>query len=100
MSQPKVETASALNALLRCSTITAILLQCCAKVRLASSVTPNTFGFFSISSTWSANYTCGCMWCSRLSGVKSATANLAVDTQFVIVDVVKHMRQIYVEDID
>ena len=46
LSQPQVEQASAFNTLLCCCTFTAILLQCCVKVRCLSNITPNTFGFF------------------------------------------------------
>ena len=54
MSQPQVEPTSAFNTLLRCCTSTAILFQCCVKVRWVSSVTSNTFGFFSSDSTCTA----------------------------------------------
>ena len=71
------------------------------KVRCVASVTPSTFEYFLSGSTWLANFTCGCRWCSLVSNVKSVTVNLAVDTvSFVVVDVVEHLRQIYVEAID
>ena len=53
-----------------------------------SSVTPNTFGFFSSGITWSASSTCGCKWYPRVFGVKSVTVYLAVDTVCFFVDVV------------
>ena len=52
-----IEPVSPFNTLLPCSTFTAILLQCCAKVRWVSSVTPNTLGFFSSGITWPASFT-------------------------------------------
>ena len=52
----------------------------CVNMRWVSSVTLNTFGFYSSGNTWSAVFTCGCKWCSWVSGVKSVTVDLAVDT--------------------
>ena len=63
-----------------------------------SSVTHNTFDFFLSGSIWSANFTCGCKWCTCVSGMKGVTADLAGDT--AILYVVKHLRQIYAEAID
>ena len=81
MSQHQVESASAFNTLLRYCTFTAILLQCCVKVRWVSSVNPNNFGFFSSGSTWSANFAYRCICrCSCVSGEKRVTAYLAFDT--------------------
>ena len=46
LSQHQIVSACEISTLLRCSTFTVILLQCCVKMSLVSSVIPNALGFF------------------------------------------------------
>ena len=72
--------------------VAVILLQCCEKVSLVSSVTAKTFGIFLSFIIWSVCFTCGCMWCLCVSSVKNATVDLAIDTvSFFGGDVVEHL---------